>query len=102
VTYYLHMLNQRVDLEPVDGLDDKGAPQYGAKQTDVPAYVERGVEIEMGDDGSQSFIGDRVILAEQVAEDDRIHLPDGDVMEVTQTRTMPSTDGRTTLNEAVG
>lgn len=102
MTFYGHMLPHRVDLEPVDDLDDKGAPQYGTKQTDVPAYVERNVEIDMGDDGAESVIGDRVTLAEKVDKSDRIHLPDGDVMEVAETRTMPSTDGRTTLNEAVG
>jgi len=104
VSFWSHMLTQTVDLEPLTGVDTStGAKQYGTKSTGIAARVERNIEVTGESTGATGDTVTRVWLeAKEPDEGDRIHLPDGDVLEVMSTETIPTTDGRTEIYRAQG
>lgn len=102
MTFGPHMLTDSGDIEPLDDLADDGSPQYGALETGVAMRVEREIEVSAGSDGSTDDTVTRVWLDQEVGKGDRIHLPDGEVLEVMSTTTIESTDGRTQIFRAEG
>jgi hypothetical protein len=102
MAFYSHMLTQTVDIEPQTGVSTDGSVTYGAISSDVAARVERNIEVSGGSEGIMSDTVTIVWLEQEVGKGDRITLPSGDVMEVSQTESLPHTDGSVTLYKAMG
>ena len=102
MAFYTHLLTQSVDIEPLDSLDTDGSPVFGSLTTGVNARVERSIQIVGGDGGAVRVWTTRVWLDQEVGEGDRIHLPSGDVLEVQQTESIPTVDGRVEIYRAKG
>jgi len=103
VSFFSHMLTEEVDREPIDSFGTDGQPTYGTKSTGLDARVKRNIR-ENSDTGGTS--GDTATVvwleAEEVQEGDRLHLPDGTVLDVQSTSTVKTTDGRLSLYRAEG
>lgn len=95
------MLTQSVDVKNFDTLSTSGEPSF-TTTSGVSARVERNIEISGEDFGADSDITTIVWLEQEIGEGDKIVLPSGDEMEVQDTMSIPSVDGRTTLYKAAG
>lgn len=103
MAFYSHMLNDQVDLEPVDSLNGDGSKSYAAKKTGLAAYVRRSISDSGTAEGIEDDLGTEVWLeAEEVGRGDRITLPSGETMRVQRTETVTTTDGRLDIYKAQG
>jgi len=101
VSAFTHMLTKAIDIEPTT-LNNDGTITTGTKQTDVAAHVEYDVEIEDSTAGSESDTVDVVWTEAEIDTDDRLHLPDGSVLEVQGVQELDSLIGTTTIYRAKG
>lgn len=103
MAFFSHMLTESVDLEPLDSLGDDGSRSWGSKSTDLAARVDQSTSVSGGGEGAEEDVRDVVWLeAEEVKEGDRIHLPDGEVLEVQKVTVTKTTDGRLSIYKARG
>lgn len=103
MAFFSHMLTETVDLEPLDSLGSDGSRTFGAKSTGLAARVDRDVSVSSGSEGAEEDTRDLVWLeAEEVKEGDRLHLPDGEVLEVQEASVTKTTDGRLSIYKAHG
>jgi hypothetical protein len=96
------MLTEEGSIEPFDSLDSDGSPTFGALTAGVAMRVEEGVEVAFVGEGSREDVMTVVWIDQSVSSDDRIHLPDGSVLDVKGVQKIPTTDGRVSIWKAAG
>lgn len=101
MTFYAHMLNESVTVEPVNTLGEDGQPVYGAGVTrDV--YIERRTSVLSEEFGFTASVDTGLIAESEIAKGSRVTLPDGSTMQITETGEMRSTDDATSIYVAGG